>query len=181
MITMEILGKIRRMYLRDKLSLHEITKRTGLSRNTVRRWLRKDAGVTAAPAYRRDAGPGKLTAFHEAITQALTAEAHRLKQNRRTGKAIFMEIKKEGYEGCYSQLSAFIRAWRNREGKAPHAFVLLKFELGEAFQFDWSDLPRLTNSMRGWASVAARCGVSCATLRITNSAWPRCWNRNGSR
>ncbi len=26
--------------MRDKLSLHEITKRTGLSRNTIRRWLR---------------------------------------------------------------------------------------------------------------------------------------------
>ena len=35
MITMEMLGKIRRMYLRDKLSLHEIAKRTGLSRNTL--------------------------------------------------------------------------------------------------------------------------------------------------
>jgi transposase-like protein len=28
------------MYLRDKVWLHEITKRTGLSRNTLRRWLR---------------------------------------------------------------------------------------------------------------------------------------------
>ena len=40
---MDMLGKIRRMFLRDKLSLHEITKRTGLSRNTVRRWLRAAA------------------------------------------------------------------------------------------------------------------------------------------
>ena len=32
---MEMLGRIRRMYLRDKVSLHEITKRTDLSRNTV--------------------------------------------------------------------------------------------------------------------------------------------------
>ena len=37
---MEMLGRILRMYLRDKVSLHEITKRTGLSGNTVRRWLR---------------------------------------------------------------------------------------------------------------------------------------------
>lgn len=29
---MDILGKIRRMYFRDKLSLHEIAKRTGLAR-----------------------------------------------------------------------------------------------------------------------------------------------------
>jgi hypothetical protein len=25
------------------------------------------------------------------------------------------------------------------EGRAPHAFVLLTFALGEAFQFDWSE------------------------------------------
>jgi hypothetical protein len=31
---MEMLGRFRRMYLRDKLSLHEIAKRTGLARNT---------------------------------------------------------------------------------------------------------------------------------------------------
>lgn len=29
MITMDMLSKIRRMFFRDKLSLHEITKRTG--------------------------------------------------------------------------------------------------------------------------------------------------------
>lgn len=39
-ISMEMMGKIRRMYFRDKLSLHEITKRTGLARNTIRKWVR---------------------------------------------------------------------------------------------------------------------------------------------
>ena len=33
---MKILNKIRRMYLRYKLSLHEIAKQTGLARNTIR-------------------------------------------------------------------------------------------------------------------------------------------------
>ena len=47
MITMEMLGKIRRMYLRDKMSLHKIAKHTGLSRNTIRRWLR--SAEEAAP------------------------------------------------------------------------------------------------------------------------------------
>ena len=47
MIAMEILGKIKRMFFRDKLSLHEIAKRTGLSRNTIRRWIR--AREEAAP------------------------------------------------------------------------------------------------------------------------------------
>ena len=52
MITIEMLGRIRRMYLRDKVSLHEITKRTGLSRNTVRRWLRTPQDMQV-PTYSR--------------------------------------------------------------------------------------------------------------------------------
>ena len=135
---MEMLGKIRRMYLRDKMSLHKIAKHTGLSRNTIRRWLR-GAEEAAPPTYRRVEGPGKLSAFHEVLEQALRADAHRAKQDRRTAKALFAQITAQGYRGGYSQLSAFIRAWRGREGNVPHAFVPLKFELGEAFQFDWSE------------------------------------------
>jgi transposase len=135
---MEMLGKIRRMYLRDKLSLHEIVKRTGLSRNTIRRWL-KAPGEAALPTYRRTEAPVKLTPFHATLEQALKADSHRNKQNRRTAKALFEQIKADGYAGCYSRVTDFIRDWRGREGKAPHAFVPLKFELGEAFQFDWSE------------------------------------------
>lgn len=139
MITMEVLGKIRRMHFRDKLSLHEIAKRTGLSRNTIRKWVRVPDEDVAPPAYRREVGPGKLTAFHAALEVALKADAHRNKQNRRTAKALFEEIRKDGYEGCYAQLTAFIRAWHGREGKEPRAFVPMKFDPGEAFQFDWSE------------------------------------------
>ena len=138
MITMDMLGKIRRMFLRDKLSLHEITKRTGLSRNTIRRWLRAAAQETP-PTYRRAKGPGKLTEFHAALEQALKIDAHRAKQHRRTVKVLFAQIKADGYGGGYSQLTAFIRDLRGHQGKQPHAFVPLQFELGEAFQFDWGE------------------------------------------
>ena len=138
MITMEMLGKIRRLYFRDKLSLHEITKRTGLSRNTIRKWVRAPK-ESAPPTYRRGKVPSKLTMFHAALGAALKADSHRTKQNRRTAKALFAQIKADGYVGGYSQLTALIREWRGREGQALHAFVPLKFELGEAFQFDWSE------------------------------------------
>lgn len=99
MITMETLGKVRRMYLRDKLSLHEIAKRTGLARNTLRKWLRAPEDV-AAPRYRRAERPTKLDAFHAMLELALKADAHRIKQNRRTGKALFTQIKAAaGYPG----------------------------------------------------------------------------------
>ena len=135
---MEMFGKIRRMYLRDKLSLHEISKRTGLSRNTIRKWLRKDEKA-APPKYRRGKEPGKLAAFHATLEQALKADSHRPKQNRRTAKGLYAQIKTTGYTGGYSQLTAFIRTWRESCGKKPQAFVPMKFELGEAFQFDWSE------------------------------------------
>ena len=138
MITMEMIGKIRRMYLRDRLSLHEITKRTGLSRNTIRKWLRSPK-ETAPPAYRRRENRSKLSAFHDVLEQALKADAHRSKQNRRTAKDLFAQIKQDGYTGGYSRVTDFIRDWRGREGKTPRAFVPLKFALGEAFQFDWSE------------------------------------------
>jgi len=135
---MEMLGKIRRMHLRDKLSLHDIAKRTGLSRNTIRKWLRRPENA-APPTYQRTREPGKLSPFHATLEQALSADAHRAKQHRRTAKALLAQIKAEGYQGGYSQLTAFIRDWRGREGKTPYAFVPLSFELGEAFQFDWSE------------------------------------------
>ena len=62
MITMEMLGRIKRLHSRDKKSLHEIAKATGLSRNTVRKWVR-DTKDVAKPTYRRKNKPTKLTAF----------------------------------------------------------------------------------------------------------------------
>ena len=135
---MDMLGKIRRMHLRDQLSLHEIAKRTGLSRNTIRRWLRAPTEA-APPTYRRVKGSSRLSAFHSALELALKADAHRSKQNRRTAKMLFAQIQAEGYTGSYSQVTHFIRHWRGREGQRLTAFVPLKFELGEAFQFDWSE------------------------------------------
>lgn len=137
MISMEMMGKIRRMYFRDKLSLHEIAKRTGLARNTIRKWVR--APEAKPPVYQRRAIFNKLSPFHATLEQALKADSLRPKQQRRSAKALLAQIKAEGYDGGYSQLTAFIRAWRGGQGKASRAFVPLTFALGEAFQFDWSE------------------------------------------
>jgi transposase len=53
------------MYMRDKLSLHEIAKRTGLSRNTIRKWLKVPA--EKAPVYERQKKDSKLSAFHAVV------------------------------------------------------------------------------------------------------------------
>ena len=76
MITMEMLGKIRRMHLRDKVSLHEIAKRTGLSRNTVRSWLR-EPGDVQEPVYSRAPVFSKLSGFAAELERSLAADAQR--------------------------------------------------------------------------------------------------------
>ena len=89
---MEMLGRIRRMHLRDKLSLHEIAKRTGLSRNTVRNWLRAPGEVNK-PTYSRKAVFGKLSGHVAELEQALKADALRPKKDRRTARALFAQVK----------------------------------------------------------------------------------------
>ncbi len=97
---MDMIGKIRRLHARDKLSEREIARKTGLSRNTVSKWLR--APVNEAPKYRRERRPNKLNAFEEMLKQALTADARRPKHERRTARALHTQIKTEGYTGGYS-------------------------------------------------------------------------------
>jgi transposase len=126
------------MKLREQLSNSEIAKRTGLSRNTVKKWLK--APGDQAPKYKRQSGFTKLSPFEATLVQALKADAHRPKHARRSARALLTQLQAQGYRGGYSRLTDFIRAWREQEGKAASkAYVPLSFELGEAFQFDWSE------------------------------------------
>ena len=56
---MEMIGKVRRMKLRDKLSHSAIAKATGLSRTTVKKWLK--APGDKAPKYVRKSVEPRLS------------------------------------------------------------------------------------------------------------------------
>lgn len=136
---MAMLGKIRRMYFRDKLSVSEIARRTSLSRNTIKKWLRSPDG--AEPKYRRGRGEKKIGPFEAQLKKALEADAHRPKRDRRTAKKLWEAIRAAGFTGNYCRVTEYVRQWRDGigQGAATKAFVPLKFALGEAFQFDWSE------------------------------------------
>jgi transposase len=136
---MGMIGKVRRIYHRQKKSVREISRITSLSRNTIDKWLQ--APLKCEPKYVRESKPGKLTGFHEALQQALNSDSHRPKKERRMALALYVEIKVAGYEGGYIRVTDYIRAWRQSAGQGAwaNAFVPLSFELGEAFQFDWSE------------------------------------------
>jgi transposase len=127
------------MFCREHLTISEIKRRTSLSRNTIKKWLKEPNG--AEPKYQRVKTSGKLTAYGPMLLMALEADARRPKWNRRTGLMLFEAIQKQGYTGCYSIVTDFIRRRRNGSVSvsSKSAFVPLRFELGEAFRFDWSE------------------------------------------
>ena len=136
---MAMLGKIRRMYYRDKLTVSEIARRTSLSRNTIKKWLRTPDGTE--PKYHRQHSDRKLTPYEARLQKALETDAHRPKRDRRTALKLWQEISAQGFTGSYSRVTEYARHWREGvgQGAATKAFVPLKFALGEAFQFDWSE------------------------------------------
>ena len=107
---MAMIGKVRRMRHRQKKSVREIARITSLSRNTVRKWLR--APMQGEPKYRRGTQPRKLNPFRERLEQALKADNHRPRYERRSARALYAELKSIGYDGGYSRVTDFIRDWR---------------------------------------------------------------------
>ena len=85
---MDMLGKVRRMKMRDKISISEIAKRTGLARNTIKKWLHAPGSVT--PKYLRGKDLRKRSSFEPILLQALKADQLRHKDNRRTARALFV-------------------------------------------------------------------------------------------
>jgi transposase len=133
-----MLAKIRRMHFRDGMSLREVARRTGLSRNTVRGWLRRPAVVE--PKYPARRGASKLDGWAELLATWLKTDSHRGRRERRTATVLFAAVRALGYSGGYGRVSAFVRRWKAEEADSPRraAYVPLAFEPGEAFQFDWS-------------------------------------------
>lgn len=138
---MDILSVIRRWALRDKLPIREISRRTGLSRNTIRRYLR--AGIVE-PKFKAALRPSKLDPYAEKLSGWLLAEQRKPRKERRTAKQMHADLVQLGFDGSYERVSAFVRAWRTDRVRAQNTtdrgtFVPLVFKPGEAFQFDWSE------------------------------------------
>lgn len=62
---MDMIGRIRHLHARKNKSEREISRMTGLSRNTVAKWLHGE--VDGPPKHRRSEQPNKLTAFHDVL------------------------------------------------------------------------------------------------------------------
>ena len=138
---MGFLNIIRRMSLREKLPIREIVRRTGLSRNTVRRYLAADM---VEPKFATPDRPSKLDPFAEKLSVWLKTEAGKSRKERRTAKQLHADLVILGFTGSYGRVAAFARDWRAERQQESQTtgrgtFVPLVFRPGEAFQFDWSE------------------------------------------
>ena len=138
---MALLGIIRRWAFRDQLSIRDISRRTGLSRNTVRRYLRSGA---VEPRFRVPERPSKLDVFADKLSGWLRSESGKSRKQKRTVKQLHADLVSLGYDGSYGRVAAFARAWRldrqrEQQTSGRGTFVPLVFQSGEAFQFDWSE------------------------------------------
>lgn len=132
---------IRKWALRDKMPIREIARRTGVSRNTIKKYLRE--GIVE-PEFRTPDRPSKLDPYAARLTEWLVSDERKSRKERRTAKLMHADLVKLGYDGSYERVAAFVREWKGERQRAQRTtdcgvFVPLAFRPGEAFQFDCSE------------------------------------------
>lgn len=110
-IDMELLSVIRRWRHRGHFSIREISRRTGLSRNTVRKYLRSD-GVE--PRFNVPDRPSKLDLYADKLSAMLRVEAGKSRKQKRTIKQLHADLAALSYDGSYNRVAAFARDWKAR-------------------------------------------------------------------
>ena len=133
---MALLGVIRRWYFRDGMSKREIARRTGLSRNTLKKYLSQSQ---VEPVYSPRQTSSKLDDFVAILRDAFIFEAKKPRKQRKTVKQLYHDLLPQGYCGSYDRVAAFARHWRQEQSVSKQVYVPLLFAPGEAFQFDWGE------------------------------------------
>ena len=137
MILMESAAKIRRLVLRDGRSIRSVSRSTGLSRNTIKKYL-KDSTPSR---YHRNQPPvrHRLQGFEDRLRTLFEQDQKRARRERRTAVKLYERLVEEGYTGSYSPVCRFIKALKAAGSELLHAYIPLHFKAGDALQFDWSE------------------------------------------
>ncbi|HUU73621.1 MAG TPA: IS21 family transposase [Burkholderiales bacterium] len=133
-------------------SIHGIAKSLGVSRNTVRRYLREGEAASV-----RKPGPKrleKLDAYKDYIAGRMKAAAPDLIP----AVVLLREIQARGYDGGYTRLKVFVRGLR--PVAKPDPVVRFETEPGQQMQADWATVGRGSDKLSvfigtlGWSRAA---------------------------
>ena len=94
MIDVALLSVIRRWHFREGMPIREITRRTGLSRNTVRKYL---ASGVVEPRYSTRKSPSRLDDYELTLTSWLFRESRRHRKQRRSIRQLHSDLVQLGY------------------------------------------------------------------------------------
>lgn len=151
MVGVEQWAEIRRLYAVERLSIREISRRTGLHRKTVRRAL----AAAEPPKYARAVTGSKLDPFREWICEQLQADPRIQSQRLR-------EMAGElGYQGGKSIFDEYVREVRPRF-VAARTFQRTVYRPGELVQCDlWEPREHVPvghgQRRRGWVVTCEVC------------------------
>lgn len=133
-------------------SIHGIARAMGVSRNTVRRYLRE--GEAAATRKSGPKRPEKLDPFKDYIADRLRAAA----PDVIPAAVLLREIQARGYDGGYTRLKVFVRGLR--PAPKPDPVVRFETEPGHQMQADWATVGRGADKLKvfigtlGWSRSA---------------------------
>jgi transposase len=131
--------------------IREIAREVGVSRNTVRRYLRDKS----APRYKPRRGrPAKLDPYKAYVVDRLRAAS----PEWIPASVLLMELRERGYSGGYTMLKVFMASLKPNASAEP----AIRFETGpgEQMQVDWAVIRRGTNRLSvfvatlGWSRAA---------------------------
>jgi transposase len=137
MVGLEAALEIRVLHRHGK-SIREIAREMGVSRNTVRRYLRDDEAERYRP---RPLRATKLDPFMGYVIERLRAAA----PERIPASVLLMELRERGYAGGYTMLKVFVASLKPPEAAEP----VIRFETapGEQMQVDWAVIRRGENRL----------------------------------
>ncbi|WP_428543596.1 hypothetical protein [Profundibacter sp.] len=135
---MESVSKIRRWVLVEGRSIRSVARATGLSRNTIKKYLKDEN----PPSYQRHAPPVRhklCNGFDLRLQELFDQDSRRPRWERRTAQKLYEQLVAEGYTGSYSPVQRFVRELKRAGACSGDAFIPLHFAAGDALQFDWRE------------------------------------------
>ncbi len=149
MVEVEQWAEIRRLHFVRALSMREISRRTGLHRDTISRVIHSDE----PPVYRRVPAGSKLDPFKDEIHRLLKADP------KLPGQRIRELIAPLGFDGGKTIVDDYLREVRPLFAPAPRTFQRTVYRPGEICQFDvWEPRAEVPvghgQTRQGWVVVA---------------------------
>lgn len=111
------------------ISIRRIARELGISRNTVRRYVRGEG----PPRYKKRCKECKR------VTEGFEARVKELLEGEYIGTEIFERLKGEGYSGSLSSIYRLIKAVREAEEKGIKMTSRFETAPGEQMQYDWKE------------------------------------------